>query len=596
MATAPYDPYELTPNSHKIMLAALMKNMGAPNPSPAGAAANALAMGLMGLFEGQDEKQKISGLDAQILGNPATQSSVPAVSSPMGNIPPPARSSALAAATGAYTPPEMPVEGGSTVPMPPPRPAMDRNQFVDEANDPQMAQRLATITQGEVGRGATPEQKSVLLESILNRAKSRDQSLADVTQMYTGPGSKGYYPQSTFTGGSASPDEVADFAKNILAPALRGGDVSTAALGFPATGNASGGVAERGIANGRYSQSAMLGPETFVQQPGGREDIARLDASRLNGQPPQPVQMADASGNVMIPQGARPAGPANQQIAQAPQVTPTASPVYMQMNDQTNRMIEQYRNATDAQKRVLGPQILQQQNEMRKMEQDLQKEIYLQNYKNTHPSYSESQGTFGERNTRSLARDKALGEADAAVPVAASKGLAKQAETEGETRGKLAGAFPIAEANLNMALKDAEALRKHPGRESSMGTFMGNVPDALIPANTDAYDFVNRLGQVKGQSFLKAYETLKGGGSITEVEGAKATSAMNRLSRALTQPEFDRALNDYQDAIRTGLDKLREVSGRPQQGTAAPSGQFDYGSVKSGETYTAPDGSRRIKR
>ncbi len=250
-----------------------------------------LVQGLMGgLMANQDRQEQMAGVawNPLVAGAPTADAS-PASAPPMGN----RVSAALAAPGGAYTPPEMPVEGGGTVPLPPPRPVMNRNQFVNEANDPAMAQRLATIAQGEVGRGASPEQKQVLLESILNRATARGQSLADVTQQYTGPGSRGYYPQSTFTGGSASPQETADFQKNILASALRGTDTSSAALGFPATGNASGTVASNGIANGRYSQSAMLGPETFVQQPGGREDIARLEASRLPpvagalaGQPP----------------------------------------------------------------------------------------------------------------------------------------------------------------------------------------------------------------------------------------------------------------------------------------------------------------------
>jgi hypothetical protein len=41
----------------------------------------------------------------------------------------------------------------------------------------------------------------VQLDTIFNRARARGQSLAEVTQMYTGPGSKGYYPAASDTGG-----------------------------------------------------------------------------------------------------------------------------------------------------------------------------------------------------------------------------------------------------------------------------------------------------------------------------------------------------------------------------------------------------------
>ena len=170
------------------------------------------------------------------------------------------------------------------IPLPPPRPVFDRSSFQAEREaNPSLDARMQTIVQGEVGHGATPEEKKIQLEAIFNRAAARGQTLGQVTQQYTGPGSAGYYPATTFANGAArGPQESQDFQRDIMTPVLRGSDVGGQALGFPPTGNASGGVASRGIASGRYNEAGRLpgGAETYVQQesPAG---VARLNASRL---------------------------------------------------------------------------------------------------------------------------------------------------------------------------------------------------------------------------------------------------------------------------------------------------------------------------
>jgi len=161
----------------------------------------------------------------------------------------------------------------------------DRSRFVDEINNtPGLRERLQTIVQGEVGHRASRLRKLLQLETIFNRAAARGQTLAQVTRMYTGPGSAGYYPPSTFSGGRiGSSAEYERFQRDIMGPVLEGSDVSTEELGFPATGNASGGVASRGIASGKYTRHGALPHdlETYVQE-GRREDIARLERSRKN--------------------------------------------------------------------------------------------------------------------------------------------------------------------------------------------------------------------------------------------------------------------------------------------------------------------------
>ena len=188
-------------------------------------------------------------------------------------------------------------DSGSTAPVG--TGAFNRSRYEEEIrNNPELGRRLATIVQGEVGHGASRDRKLVQLESIFNRASARNQSLADATRQWPGPG--GYYPSSTFSGGRIkSQQEYDNFVNNVLNPVVAGSDRSTELLGFPTTGNASGGVASRGIANGKYTRHGMLGPETYVQE--RRDNIARLEASRRANGPPMGATAAWGNSARAVP-------------------------------------------------------------------------------------------------------------------------------------------------------------------------------------------------------------------------------------------------------------------------------------------------------
>ncbi len=104
-------------------------------------------------------------------------------------------------------------------------------------------------------------------------------------------------------------------------------------------------------------------------------------------------------------------------------------------------------------------------------------------------------------------------------------------------------------------------LRNHPGLSGSVGfkgkeQFFGLRDKPL--AGTDEASFNARLDQLLGGAFLEAFETLKGGGQITEIEAAKAEQAITRL-RDVNQSEEEwlDALDDYEQAIRDGFAKLQ---------------------------------------
>lgn len=83
-------------------------------------------------------------------------------------------------------------------------------------------------------------------------------------------------------------------------------------------------------------------------------------------------------------------------------------------------------------------------------------------------------------------------------------------------------------------------------------------PGARFISGTNAADFDALLKQVEGQQFLKAYETLKGTGQITEIEGQKATDAMSRMKRSVSEVEFVRAAREFLGIVQKGLDRLNQ--------------------------------------
>ena len=89
---------------------------------------------------------------------------------------------------------------------------------------------------------------------------------------------------------------------------------------------------------------------------------------------------------------------------------------------------------------------------------------------------------------------------------------------------------------------------------------------------TDARDFSIRLEQIRGKQFLEAFQALKGSGAITETEGKKATEAIARMDTSSSEPEFKRAVRDFQEVVRAGLGRTKARAGEGKPPPAAPKG------------------------
>lgn len=156
-------------------------------------------------------------------------------------------------------------------------------------------------------------------------------------------------------------------------------------------------------------------------------------------------------------------------------------------------------------------------------------------------------------------------EAAAAAAAAAEEARQKQAA---EALAKAKADLPRIEQNTTEAIKVITDLKNHPGLKYITG-LSSKLP--IVPGTAQAG--ADALAeQVQGQTFLRAYETLKGGGQITEVEGKKAEAAVARLKRTQNTEDYVAALGDLQDVLNKGIQRARKSAGVGES-AASPQGK-----------------------
>ena len=144
---------------------------------------------------------------------------------------------------------------------------------------------------------------------------------------------------------------------------------------------------------------------------------------------------------------------------------------------------------------------------------------------------------------------------------------------QGETQATSAVNLPqtIAQAENSMQLVD-DILNDPafanvvglPGSVSGLSSKFG----APVMGSPEA-GFISKIDQLKGQQFMQAYETLKGGGQITEVEGKKATEAISRMTNTnQSEADYRKAAEDFKKIIQGAVSRAKMKAG----GQAAPKG------------------------
>lgn len=159
-------------------------------------------------------------------------------------------------------------------------------------------------------------------------------------------------------------------------------------------------------------------------------------------------------------------------------------------------------------------------------------------------------------------------------------GVAQQ-NAVGKAAGEAQAQMPAAEGMAGQIGQQIDALANDPYLPSMVGPLASRLPNM----SADAARVQARMDQLKGGVFLQGYQMLKGGGAITEVEGAKAENAMARLNAAQNLQDYRAALGEFKDALVTGLAKLRAQAGMTPGGqpqapsqaapTATPQGGGD---------------------
>jgi hypothetical protein len=114
-----------------------------------------------------------------------------------------------------------------------------------------------------------------------------------------------------------------------------------------------------------------------------------------------------------------------------------------------------------------------------------------------------------------------------------------------------------------------KATAPHPGFQDAVGATW--KPGFRFVPGTNAATFQTFQDQIEGAAFLSAFESLKGGGAISEKEGAKATAARMRMKTSSDEKSYMEAAREFQEVVRKGVETARSrVPGASSSNMPAP--------------------------
>jgi hypothetical protein len=148
--------------------------------------------------------------------------------------------------------------------------------------------------------------------------------------------------------------------------------------------------------------------------------------------------------------------------------------------------------------------------------------------------------------------------------------MAKVAKEVGELKTKL----PDYQAQIDKSLRTITDVVKHPGFETNVG--VPGITGILQLPGTDARNWRAKYNQLTGETFLSAFNSLKGGGAISDREGEAATQAQAALKDpGISEVEFRRNAQILEDTLKRGANRARiKVGEQPDPkymlGTQAP--------------------------
>lgn len=150
---------------------------------------------------------------------------------------------------------------------------------------------------------------------------------------------------------------------------------------------------------------------------------------------------------------------------------------------------------------------------------------------------------------------------------------AAQREKEaGKLQAAAQNAYPEVERQTNQLLKTIDYLDTNPSRKAFTG-FSG-ATTALTPdllRYTETRDYQGYLNQIKGGTFLAAYNALKGAGAISDAEGKKAEAALTRLQTVgPSEAGYQAALDDARETFKEILANAKKRASGEAFKSSAP--------------------------
>ena len=188
--------------------------------------------------------------------------------------------------------------------------------------------------------------------------------------------------------------------------------------------------------------------------------------------------------------------------------------------------------------------------------------------------------------------------------VANSRGLIKKNEKIGTDVGEqTANAItdlPTIISNAQTASETIKNLSASEGLDRNLG-MMSYFPNV---AGSKASDAANLMEQLQGKTFLEAYQTLKGAGQITNIEGEKASQAIAALKTSQSPESYRKNLQDLQEVIDAGVMRAQQAARgnfsanpyiNPNAGQGNPAINQDYSQIQpvleSDMNATVPQGN-----
>jgi hypothetical protein len=177
-------------------------------------------------------------------------------------------------------------------------------------------------------------------------------------------------------------------------------------------------------------------------------------------------------------------------------------------------------------------------------------------------------------------------------PKPANVSLEKWSELQAPIASQAVEAVQKATPQFDDAIKAIQLARNHPGREYGLGV-TGMLARQVPQTDAYAFDLINR--QMTGKTFLTAYNTLKGGGSISNVEGDKAQTAQARIDPRQSPKDYDAALADLELQLRRDQELAQRKVNMPVTAWRGAGDNSSYapdiGQVKGDHQYIGGDPS-----